>query len=75
VAALVTEGLLDADGVVELARPLGHQLSRLATAQTPQVRSLAPVLADDHPEADLPTGVDLLLAHLRSRLSQASEPG
>ncbi len=33
-AALVTEGLLDADGVVELARPLGHQLSRLAAAQT-----------------------------------------
>lgn len=62
-AALVTEGLLDADGVVELARPLGHQLSRLATAQTPQVRSLAPVLADDDPEADLTTGVDLLLAH------------
>ncbi len=31
-AALVTEGLLDADGVVELARLLGHQWSRLAAA-------------------------------------------
>jgi len=49
-------------------------LHRLPPGEFPQLRSLAPVLADD-PEADLTTGVDLLLAHLRSRLSQASEPG
>lgn len=34
VAGLIDAGVVDADGAVELARPLGHLLSRLATAQT-----------------------------------------
>jgi hypothetical protein len=33
-AGLLTAGTLDTDGLVELARPFGHQLSRLAAAQT-----------------------------------------
>ena len=33
-AGLITAGIMDADGVVELARPFGHLLSRLAAAQT-----------------------------------------
>jgi len=34
VAGLLTAGIVDVDGAVELARPLGHLLSRLAVAQT-----------------------------------------
>jgi adenylate cyclase len=33
-AGLLTAGMLDPDGLVELARPFGHLLSRLAAAQT-----------------------------------------
>jgi len=33
-AGLLTAGMLDPDGLVELARPFGHLLSRFAAAQT-----------------------------------------